>query len=356
MIWRSIKNLFVNDLAIDLGTVNTLIHSSGNGIVLMEPSTIATNKFNGEVVAIGREAEHMFGREPYGVAVNHPLKDGTIADFDLAERMLKGFLRQACPGWRKYLSVLLCIPVSATDIERNALSEAAQQAGVNSVEFVDEGLAAALGTGIIEENITKMVVDIGGGTTNFSVISSYGVILSWCLKVAGTEMTEAIVDYVHQKNHTLIGYQTAEDIKIQLGSAVEPKEKASLQVIGKSVKDGAPQTVEVCAADVAQALDKSIQSIINGVHFVFKQVPPEVARGVYRCGIMLTGGGSLIRQLENRFCNELGIPVQRAESPLEAVALGAGKLVENPQLFKKFNVIAGMPDWHVVVDEAGLTQ
>ncbi|MBI1747523.1 MAG: rod shape-determining protein [Acidobacteria bacterium] len=355
MIWKRIKGLLINDLAMDLGTVNTLIYSSGDGIVLKEPSTIATHKHSGAMVAIGRDAERMFGREPYGVAVYHPLRNGTIADFDGAEKMIQGFLRQACSRGRKYTRVLFGIPISATDVERHALTEAARQAGVNKVEFVDEGLAAALGSGMMSEDQTKMVIDIGGGTTNFSVIASYGVLLSRCLKIAGIEMTQAIIDHIHQKHHILIGYPTAEEIKIQLGSAIPPKENATRPVLEKSSMDGTPHTMEVCAVDVAQALDKTIQPILNGVQFFLQQVAPEVARGIYHSGIVLTGGGSLLRNLEERFALELGVPVQRAENPLEAVALGAGQLVEDRGLFKKFHVMDGMPESNTLTEAYGLT-
>jgi rod shape-determining protein MreB len=349
MIGRSIKNLLINDLAIDLGTVNTLVYLSGRGIILNEPSTLATNKYTSEVVALGRAAERMFGREPFGVAVHHPLKDGTIAEFDLAAKLIKGLLCQAGLRERKYTRAILGIPVSATDVERNALSEAARQAGINEIKFVDEGLAAAIGIGATCEDGLKMVVDIGGGSTSFSVVSSYGALLSWCLKVAGTAMTRAIIDYIDQEHHVMIGYRTAEEIKIRLGYATEPDTNSTLQVIGKSI-DGIPQVVEVCAVHVMQALDRTIQSILSGVHCVFKQAPPDVAHEINRSGIILTGGGSLIRNLEKRFADELGIPIQRAENPLEAVILGAGQFVENPGLFGKFNVMSEMPDWDLATD------
>jgi rod shape-determining protein MreB len=351
---KRIKHLIVNDLAMDLGTVNTRIYASGAGIVLNEPSTIATDKQTGAVVAIGRAAEAMFEQEPYGVAVHHPVRAGTIVDFVWAGKMIKGFLRQAGARWGKYTRVLFGIPVSTADIQRRALSEAARRAGVHRVELLDAGLAAALGSGRMSEDHTKMVIDIGGGTTNYSVVSSDGVLLSWRLKIAGTALTQAIMDDIRHRNHILIGYRTAEEIKLQLGSVSEPRENTTLRVIGKSSRDGAPQAIAVGAVEVAQALEKAIRPIVNGVHFGLQQAPPGVVRTIYRSSLVLTGGGSLLGNLESRLSDELGINVQRAESPLEAVALGAGQWLEDPQRLKKFYVSAGRLAWPAATEAYGL--
>ncbi|MBI1745138.1 MAG: rod shape-determining protein [Acidobacteria bacterium] len=357
MIWRTIRNWFVNDLAIDLGTVNTLIYSNGAGIILREPSSIATNKYTGQVVALGREAEVMLGREPYGVTIHHPLQDGTIADFDLAEKMLKGFIRRSCGRRGKRLRVLLALPTSATDVERNALYEAAERAGANHIDLVDEGLAAALGTGNISDGRSRMIVDIGGGTTNFSIVSEHGLIFSWCLKIAGTELTESIVAHARHNYHTLISFQAAESAKWQLGSAQMSQTPESVEIIGKSTADGSPKTINFTNADVSQSIEKSLQAIIEGVRYTLLHTSPDVTSDIYRAGVTIAGGGSLLKNLDLRLQTELGIPVIRAEHPLEAVALGAGKLVENPELRQKLDMFSTVSKWEgTVVPEYNLIQ
>lgn len=357
MIWRTIRNLFLTDMAIDLGTVNTLIYSRDRGIILREPSSIATNKYTGQVVALGAEAESMLGREPYGVTIHHPLQDGTIADFELAEKMLRGFIRKSCGRLRNRLRVLLALPTSATDVERNALYEAAERAGAHRIELIDEGLAAALGTGTIHDGRSRMVIDIGGGTTNFSIVSDHGLILSWCMKIAGTELTESIIEYVRHHYHALISYQAAEHAKWRLGSALPLEESQFLDVIGKSTMDGAPRTVRVTSADVSQAIEKSIQAIVEGMRFTLLQASPDVTSDIYTAGIMLAGGGSLLKDLDRRFETDLKIPVHRAEHPLEAVALGAGKMVEQPELRHKLEMFSTVSKWEgTVVPEYNLLQ
>jgi rod shape-determining protein MreB len=349
MMWKQIQRLFGRGLAIDLGTVNTLIYSPGHGIILNEPSVIAVNRFNGKVTATGREALTMMGREPRDVTVHRPIENGVVADYDLAEQMLRHFLRQAVQHrmvFRRFYHMIVGMPNSATHLERRGIQEAVGEAGAARVSLVEEGVAAAIGAGVLfQDTRARLVVDIGGGTTNISVVSSAGAITSHSVGVAGLAMDRAIREYIRHEHKVLIGEQSAEDIKIRLGSALPPSGEQGVQFVGKSSIDNVPREVEIYGDEVFPVLDRPIRAIIESVRLVMGEVPPETSADLFATGIVLVGGGSLLPGLETRFRDEIALPVTRARRPLEAVALGAGYLLEHPSSLARFQVSNEIPSW-----------
>lgn len=351
MIWHRVRRLFRHGLAIDLGAVNTLIYSRGHGIILNEPSAIALNRFTGEVIAVGREARWMLGREPRDVGVHRPIQNGVVADYDLTEQMLRTFLRRAgygrhWPGRR--LEAMISIPGSATHVERKALAAAAQRAGLSRVSLVEEGVAAAIGAdALFRDSRARLVVNIGGGTTDLSLVSSAGVISSRSIDVAGLAMDQAIQEYVRRKYKLSIGEQSAEAIKIALGMALSTPEERTYQVVGISLIDHEPQEIHLYSGEVTDALQRPIQTIIDSIHQVMSEAPREVSMDVFETGIVLTGGGSLLRELDTRFRQEFLLPVVRAECPVEAVVLGAAYLLDHPALLERFQVSEKIPSWEL---------
>ncbi|MBI3948899.1 MAG: rod shape-determining protein [Acidobacteria bacterium] len=349
MIWKQIERLFVRGLAIDLGTVNTLIYSQGHGVVLNEPTAIAVNRFNGNVIAAGREALTIMGREPRDVVVHRPIENGVVTDYNLAEQMLRLFLR--CAGQnrmasRRFYHMIVGAPNSATHLERRGIQDSALRAGAARVSLVEEGVAAAIGAGVLfQDSRARLVVDIGGGTTNISIVSSVGAIASHSVGVAGLAMDWAIREYIRQEYRILIGEQSAEAVKIQLGSALPNSENCSMRTIGKSLIDNAPHELEIYSDEIFHALDRPIRAIIESVRLVMGEVPPETSADLFATGIVLAGGGSLLRGLEERFRNEIALPVTRAERPLEAVVLGAGYLLDHPSLIDRFQISDEIPSW-----------
>jgi len=351
MFLERLKNFLMRGFAVDLGTANTLIYARGRGVVLNEPTAIASNKFAGEIIAIGRDAISMLGREPRDTVVHRPLKDGTIADQDIAEQMLRCFFRRA--GIKKkgklFLQVVVGLPSSATEIDRRAVREAARRTGISKVHIVEEGLAAAIGAGVpVDSPNATMVVDIGGGTTDITVVGSSSIIISKSLKVAGDEMNEAIINYVHKHHEVLLSERIAELVKLELGAAFHPKKKKPMQVIGKKITDGAPKEILLTNEEVFEALDKTLQTLVNGVRSVIEQVQPQVISDIYRNGIVLTGGGALLSGLDARLKSEVGISVSCAANPLEAVVLGAGHMLDNAEMLYRFRIQEEAPDWEVL--------
>lgn len=338
MWWEVIRNLFVSGVAIDLGTANTLIYSRGRGIILNEPSAIAIRKDSGQVVSVGRDALKMLGREPYDTVVHRPMKDGTIADYELAEKMLKTFFRQACRReYRRYCKLVVSIPSSATQTERRALRNAAHSVGANKVFLIDEGLAAAIGADVMLRNQqAHLLVDIGGGTTNITVATMTGIITSKSLEIAGNRMTMDIVEYLHRKHKLVVDEQTAEQIKFNLGAAIPQERESAMTVAGKNLTNYKIRELTLTQSEVVEALDHTLETIIEAVRQIIEQSKPVVAVDIHHSGVTLAGGGSLLRDLNRKFHLELGIPATRASNPMEAVVTGAGMLLDRPELLKRF--------------------
>ncbi|MFG2824268.1 rod shape-determining protein [Kitasatospora sp. NPDC048365] len=320
------------DLAIDLGTANTLVYVRGKGIVLNEPSVVAVNTNTGGILAVGAEAKKMIGRTPGNIVAIRPLKDGVIADFEITERMLRYFILKI--HRRRYLArprVVVCVPSGITGVERRAVIEASAQAGARQVHIIEEPMAAAIGAGLpVHEPTGNMVVDIGGGTTEVAVISLGGIVTAQSLRVAGDELDNAIVQHIKKEYSLLLGERSAEQIKMSIGSAfaLDGEKDEHAEIRGRDLVSGLPKTVVISAAEVREAIDEPVNSIIDAVKTTLDQCPPELAGDVMDRGIVLTGGGALLRGLDERLRRETGMPIHIAENPLDSVAIGAGKCVE----------------------------
>ncbi len=347
---KQFRRIFAERVAVDLGTVNTLIYIEKRGIVLNEPSAIAVNKYTGQLITVGHEALNMLGREPIDTVVHRPMKDGTIADFDLAEKMLHEFFRRANIGRiskkGKLLHVVTATPSMSTSVERRALKAAVRGAGARWISMVEEGLAAAVGAEAILGNANAhMVVDIGGGTTNIIIASASGIIKSTSIPVAGNELNLAIVELLTRKHRLQVGEQAAEAVKFKLATALEPTQKEELSVIGKAVPGHAVKEISVNSEEVFHALEKFIQTIISEIRTVLEQAAPNVAVDIYNCGIVLTGGGALLRNLDKRLSSEFSLPVHVAEQPLEAVVKGAGRLMSYDKLLEQYKIHDEILEW-----------
>ncbi|WP_305853043.1 rod shape-determining protein [Kitasatospora sp. SUK 42] len=320
------------DLAIDLGTANTLVYVRGKGIVLNEPSVVAVNTNTGGILAVGAEAKKMIGRTPGNIVAIRPLKDGVIADFEITERMLRYFILKI--HRRRYLArprVVVCVPSGITGVERRAVIEASSQAGARQVHIIEEPMAAAIGAGLpVHEATGNMVVDIGGGTTEVAVISLGGIVTAQSIRVAGDELDNAIVQHIKKEYSLLLGERSAEQIKMSIGSAfgAEGEKDEHAEIRGRDLVSGLPKTVVISAAEVREAIDEPVNAIIDAVKTTLDQCPPELAGDVMDRGIVLTGGGALLRGLDERLRRETGMPIHIAENPLDSVALGSGKCVE----------------------------
>ena len=333
--------LFSNDLAIDLGTANTCVFARGQGIVLSEPSIVALNTVNAKVEAVGSEAKAMLGRTPGCIAAIKPMRDGVIADFDAAEKMLDYFIKKAHGKRRRFVRprVVIGVPSEITQVERRAVKDSAHRARASEVYLVEEGMAAAIGAGLpITEACGSMVVDIGGGTTDICVISLAGIVYSRSVRVAGNAMDDAISNFVKREKDLLIGERTAEQIKIELGSAAPLREPRQLEVKGRHVVQGKPMTVTLNDQEIRGALEDPIRQIIQAVHNALEATPPELAADICDRGMVLTGGGAFIRNLDDRLRRETGVPVQIAEDPLSSVVLGAGQMLSDFNLLKKISL------------------
>jgi rod shape-determining protein MreB len=335
--FKSIFSLFSSDLAIDLGTANTLVYAKGRGIVVSEPSIVAINKVTNAVEAVGRDAKEMLGRTPGNIVAIRPMKDGVIANFEVTEKMLQHFIRKAHNG-KTWVSprVVIGIPSEITQVERRAVEDSAYRAKASEVYLVEEAMAAAIGAGLpITEPHGNMVVDIGGGTTDIAVISLSGIVYSRSVRVAGNEMDEAITQYIKRKYNLLIGERTAEAIKIELGSAFPLDEELSFEVRGRNLIEGIPKTITMTDEEVREALADSVSTIINAVRVALERTPPELSADIVERGIVLTGGGALLKNLDKRLSIETGLPVSVAEDPLASVVLGTGKMLSDFDLLKR---------------------
>lgn len=337
MAFKSIFSLFSSDLAIDLGTANTLVYAKGRGIVVSEPSIVAINKVTNAVEAVGRDAKEMLGRTPGNIVAIRPLRDGVIANFEVTEKMLQHFIRKAHNG-KTWVSprVVIGIPSEITQVERRAVEDSAYRAKASEVYLVEEAMAAAIGAGLpITEAFGNMIVDIGGGTTDIAVISLSGIVYSKSVRVAGNEMDEAITQYIKRKYNLLIGERTAEAIKIELGSAFPLDEELSFEVRGRNLIEGIPKTITITDEEIREALADSVSTIINAVRVALERTPPELSADIVERGIVLTGGGALLKNLDKRLSIETGLPVSVAEDPLASVVLGTGKMLSDFDLLKR---------------------
>jgi rod shape-determining protein MreB len=319
------------DMAVDLGTANTLVYVRGRGIVLNEPSVVALNTNNGQVVAVGVEAKRMIGRTPGNIVAVRPLKDGVIADFDVTERMLRYFIQKVHRRTRMAKPrIVVAVPSGITGVEQSAVKEAGHQAGARKVYIIEEPMAAAIGAGLpVNEPTGNMVVDIGGGTTEVAVISLGGIVTSQSIRIGGDELDQAIITFGKKEHSLMLGERTAEEIKLALGSAFPAAEEPQAEIRGRDLVSGLPKTVLISAAEVRKAIEEPITLIIDAVKTTLDKCPPELAGDVMDRGIALTGGGALLRGLDQRLRAETGMPVNIADSPLDSVVLGTGKCVED---------------------------
>ena len=320
------------DIGIDLGTSNTIIYVKGQGILLSEPSVVAINTANGQVLAVGLEAKNMIGRTPEGIETIQPLKDGVIANFDLTEQMLKKFIEKVNgKGAFKSSRMAICHPSGITEVEKRAINEAISQVGARKVMLIEETVAAAIGSGLpVNEPVGSMIINIGGGTTEVAVISLYGIVTSKTLRVAGDALDETIIGYVKREFNLVIGERTAEKVKIELGSvfADEDEEEKNMEIRGRDLKTGLPRAVIITESQVRGALKEPVAVIIEAIKAVIEQTPPELAADIMDKGIMLTGGGAFLKGLNKLIFSELHIPSNISEEPLECVVLGAGRCLD----------------------------
>lgn len=322
--------LFSNDVAIDLGTANTLIYVKGRGIVVREPSVVAIDRYNGRVLAVGNEANEMIGRTPENIIAVRPMKDGVIADFDITQSMIKRFIRQAKVVGLMKPRVIVCIPSGITEVERRAVEEAVIQAGAKEVALIEEPMAAAMGAGLPVDKATgSMVVDIGGGTTEVAVISLGGIVSSRSIRIAGDALDSAIVNYLRKNIGINVGDKMAEEIKIEIGSAHEDDEERMFDVRGRDVTTGLPKTVQIRETNIREAISENIDEMIESIKMTLEHTPPELAADVMDRGITLTGGGALLKGLDKLIAEVTKIPTFVAEYPLDCVALGTGMALDN---------------------------
>jgi rod shape-determining protein MreB len=328
---------FNTDLAIDLGTANTCVYAPGRGIVLNEPSVVAYNTVAGRIEAVGREAREMIGRTPQHLTAIRPLRDGVIADFEAAERMLTDFIRKAQPRatWVRP-RVIVGVPAEITQVERRAVRDSTLRAKASEVFLVDEPVAAAVGAGLpITEPTGNMIVDIGGGTTDIAVVSLAGMVYSKSVRIAGNEMDEAIIEFMKRQHGLLIGERTAEAIKMEIGSATPLDTPLTMEVRGRHLQDGVPKSIKVCDGEIRAALKATIDVLVQAVRDALERVPPELSADIYDRGVVLTGGGALLKNLDRRIAEDTQLPVQLAEDPLTSVVLGAGKMLTDLPLLMK---------------------
>lgn len=322
--------MFSRDIGIDLGTANTLVYMKGKGIVMREPSVVAMDVKENMVMAVGSEAKEMIGRTPGSISAVRPLKDGVIADFDVTSEMLKYFIRTAVHSTVfSRPRVVICIPSGVTEVERRAVDEAARNAGAKAVELVEEPMAAAIGAGLqVNEAAGCMVVDIGGGTSEVAVISLGDIVTKCSVRTAGDDFDEAIISYIKKKYNLLIGERTAEDIKIKIGSAFPYEDETTMDVKGRNLVDGLPKNITISSEEVREALADPVSAIVDAIRSTLESTPPELSADIIDNGIMLTGGGAMLRGLDVLVSRETGMPVHVAEDPLDCVAIGTGKCLD----------------------------
>jgi rod shape-determining protein MreB and related proteins len=337
---RSLFSVFSSDLAIDLGTANTLVYARGKGIVVNEPSIVAINKNTGEVEAVGKEAKEMLGRTPGNIVAIKPMKDGVIADFKVTEKMLNYFIQKAHN--RKMLvhpRIVIGVPSEITQVEKRAVMDSAYRAKASEVHLVEQAMVAAIGAGLpITEPSGNMVVDIGGGTTDIAVISLSGIVYSRSVRMAGNQMDEAIMNYLKRKYNLLVGERTAEQIKMEIGSAYPLDKPLTMEIKGRNLIEGVPKTITVDDSEIREALSECVSTIMNAIRVALERTPPELSADISDRGIVLTGGGALLKNLDKRIREETGLPVSIADDPLCSVVLGTGKMLSDFKLLRKISI------------------
>ncbi len=330
-----IFNIFSTDVAMDLGTANTLIYVKGRGIVLNEPSIVAFDRNTKKIIALGNEAKEMQGREHREIRVSRPMRDGVIADFEIAEGMIRAFIKRSNSGAISNRRIVIAIPSGVTEVEKRAVRDSAEHAGAKEVHLVAEPMAAAIGVGVeVEAPVGNMIIDIGGGTTEIAVIALSGIVNEESIRIAGDEMNNAIMQFFKKNYNLLIGERTAEGIKCEVGSAVPLKEEITIHVKGRDLVGGIPKTAEVSSVEIREALNENISQIIEAVKQTLERTPPELSADILDRGVMLTGGGALLKGLDERIRMETNLPVHIAEDPLTAVVRGTGKIIDN---FNKYS-------------------
>ncbi|ALS23245.1 MULTISPECIES: rod shape-determining protein [Paenibacillus] len=329
---------FTKDLGIDLGTANTLVYVKGKGIVVREPSVVALRTDTKTIEAVGNDAKKMIGRTPGNIRAIRPMKDGVIADFDTTATMIKYFIRQAQKQrflFQRHPSVMVCVPSGITAVEKRAVEDATRQAGARDAYTIEEPFAAAIGADLpVWEPTGSMVVDIGGGTTEVAVISLGGIVTSRSIRVAGDEMDEAIIQYIKRTYNLMIGERTSEQIKVEIGSALPLDPPQRFEIRGRDLVTGLPKTMSVTSDEITEALADTVNSIVDAVKITLEKCPPELAADIMDRGIVLTGGGGLLRNLDKLLSRETGMPVLVADNPLDCVAIGTGRALDNIHLFK----------------------
>lgn len=330
--------LFSKDMGIDLGTANSLVYVKGKGIVLREPSVVAIQRDNSQVLAVGEEAKQMIGRTPGNIIAIRPMKDGVIADFDVTQSMIKYFINKALRS-RAFLvrpRVVVSVPSGVTAVEERAVREAALQAGAREAYLIEEPMAAAIGAGLpVHEPTGNMIVDIGGGTTEVAVISLGGIVTSRSIRIAGDEMDDAIIQHVKKTYNLMIGERTAEEIKIEIGTAYETETVEHYEIRGRDLVSGLPKTIEITSEEIYKALSEPVSSILDAIKNTLELTPPELAADIMDRGIVMAGGGSLLRGLDRLVSEQTGMPVHLADDPLLAVAYGTGRVLENIDILKR---------------------
>jgi rod shape-determining protein MreB len=332
----SLFSLFSADIAVDLGTANTVIWMKGKGIVLNEPSIVAFDRNTKKIIAIGHEAREMLGRTHRDIRTIRPMKDGVIADFEIAEGMLREFIRKTSVGWVPSRRIVVSVPSGITEVEKRAVRDAAEHAGAKEVHLLAEPMASAIGIGLdVHAPVGNMVVDIGGGTTEIAVIALSGIVTEESIRVAGDEKNNAIIQFFKRNHNILIGERTAEAIKCEVGSAMPLREEITIQVKGRDLVNGVPKTTEVSSVEIREALNEPISQIVEAVKVTLERTPPELSADILDRGIMLTGGGALLKGLDERIRLETNLPVHVADDPLTAVVRGTGRVLEDLRHFSK---------------------
>jgi rod shape-determining protein MreB len=337
MFLDQLMGVFSNDVAIDLGTANTLVYLKGKGIVLNEPSVVAVDRTTGKVIAVGKEAKSMLGRTPDEIVAVRPLKDGVIADFEKTEDLLREFIQKALRR-RTWVRprIIICVPSGITEVEKRAVQDSAQHAGAREVLLVPEPIAAAIGVGLpVGKPSGNMIIDIGGGTTEIAVMALNSIVNQQSIRVGGDEMDEAIVQYVKKAYNLLIGEQTAEGIKIKIGSAFRLEQEEEMEIKGRDLVAGIPKTMKISSVEVREALSEPLQQIVDALMQSLEKTPPELASDIVDRGIVMTGGGSLLRGIDMLLREATNLPITVAEDPLTCVVLGTGKILDDPTLYEK---------------------
>jgi rod shape-determining protein MreB len=340
-LFNDFLGLFSNDMGIDLGTATTLVYIKGEGVVLCEPSVVALNKSTGQVIAVGEEAKRMLGRTPGNIVAVRPMKDGVISDFEITEAMLRYFIKKV--HRRRVLvrpAMVVAIPSGITEVEKRAVKDSAERAGARSVDLIEEPKAAAVGAGLpVEDPAGNMIIDIGGGTTELAVLSLGGIVCSQSIRIAGDEMDDAIIDYLGKNYNLMIGERTAEEIKIRIGSAYPLDEELTMDVRGRDLISGLPKTITITSVEIREALQGPVRAIVEASKTTLEQTPPELASDLIDRGIVMAGGGAMLRGLDKLISEETGLPVHIADDPLTAVVLGTGQTLDMPARLRRGLVI-----------------